>query len=322
MLNTGGILALQAKAGNAAVVELIQHSRMTAPDFVVQRALIPAGSPGAGRLPAVEKGSLQALLGNNGFSLLDVRKARGEEIDREQLDDLFKEAKAVDAEVDDFPGREAFNQRARDKRKRALADLYAQLLQVAGDARDEATETYDRNVDKATVDVREARGSAEKVGKFFKKEEQDYIELVHRRYGAHISFVTKAAFAEDVFKQVRSSQHVPPAPGLSANDQIQLNEEKEAINAQLLLWRVVAVNGPGTNANGTWGTSFGGSGPGFQIRRVSDAVWRKLRGWWIRKRNAYVTDSDTSDWALKMWRDPDQYQGLSPVMNYHVNIRH
>jgi hypothetical protein len=253
---------------------------------VLQRVLIPPGQPGAGRLPTVEKPSLTALLRNNGFDTVGIAKARGEEIVRDLLDELFEDLMQLDGEIDDFPGKKATAMRAREKRKTQIGYKYEQLLQVARDARQEAA----------------------------------LIPIIEKSYGAHVSFVSKTKFVEDVFKHIRAAAHVPLAPALTLVQQNQLAAEKVAINAQLVIWSNLAANAIGTNPAGTWGTSFGGAGPGFLIHRLPQVVFNKLQSWWIRKANAYVTDSDTSDRALKMWRDPVAFAGLSPTLNYHVNI--
>jgi hypothetical protein len=317
------ILALQAAAGNTATSSLLQRSRSSSPGstIVLQRVLIPPGQPGAGRLPTVEKPSLTALLGNNGFDTVGIAKARGEEIVRDLLDELFDDLKQLDGEIDDFPGKKPAAMRAREKRKTQIGYKYEQLLQVARDARQEADDTYAENLVKAAGDVERQRVADGKGGtKIFKKEEAALVPIIEESYGVHLSFVLKAKFVEDVFKHIRAAAHVPLAPALTPLQQNQLAAEKAAINAQLLLWTALANNAIGTNPAGTWGTSFGGAGPGFLIHRLPQVVFNKLQSWWIRKTNAYVTDSDTSDRALKMWRDPAAFAGLSPTLNYHVNI--
>jgi hypothetical protein len=115
-------------------------------------------------------------------------------------------------------------------------------------------------------------------------------------------------------------QHaLQPPPTLSGDEQAALVNEKASINQQLQAWAGIAVDGPGTNANGTWGTSAGGTGAAFAITTVSQAVWKELRKWWSGKASAFVTASDTSDYSLKMDRaQPDP--GLSPRFNYHINV--
>lgn len=139
---------------------------------------------------------------------------------------------------------------------------------------------------------------------------------------AGLSFVTEDKFMTNaVSAQKRLAKGTVAAPGLTATQKIELATEQQAINTQLTAWRNVlwqpGQHVPGVNVNGTWGTSTTGAGDAFQISRVSPAGWVKLKQWWLRKRQAFVTASDTSTWSLKIETEED---GHWPLMNYHINV--
>ena len=104
-------------------------------------------------------------------------------------------------------------------------------------------------------------------------------------------------------------------PALTPAEQLDLTNEQAAVNAQLVLWHG-APQAQGMSDEGTWGTSAGGVGAGWAPNAVSEAVFRKLRAWWVKK-GGWTARSDTTYWSLKMDQDPTG--GLSPRINYHLN---
>lgn len=284
--------------------------------------LFPSGHERAGRMPAVERESLIKLLQNNGFDRIACDKACSVPADKVELEQRFTEVKDSDSEIDSHSGKDNFNVRMRKKLKTRLEAEYMSLLGFAESCRDDADDRRLQTLaDAATALV--AKGPDAGKDRFYKgsknwKEFQS--DNLPGYFDAISAFESTLTFEEAVFKRANAilSPAPPPAVGLTVQQQQQLDAEQQGVNTQLAVWNDLARNAPGCNDEGTWGTSRGGSGPGFAATRLQPVVWRKLRRWWVRKQRAYVTLSDTTTWSLKMWRDVDG-TNLSPTFNYHVD---
>lgn len=284
--------------------------------------LIPAGQPNAGRMPAVERESLIKLLENNGFDQTARNKARSVPADKAELAERFTTVKDSDLEIDSYGGSSNFNVRMRKKLKARLEAQYMGLLGFAESCRDDADDRYVQAVADAAAAL-VAKGPDAGKNKFFKSS-MNWKDFQNKDLPGYFStfsaWESQLTFEEAVFKRANAilSPAPPAAVGLTGEQQQQLDAEKQGVNDQLAIWNNLAPNAPGCSDQGTWGTSRGGSGPGFAATHLQPVVWRKLRQWWLRKACAYVTPSDTSTWSLKMWRDVGD-ANLSPTFNYHVN---
>lgn len=310
------LLRLQRQAGNSAVASALVGAVPT-----VQRGLIPDGQPRAGRVPPAEKASLGLLLAGNGFDAIAVRKAMSLPVNAAALRKQFAVVMNVDDDFLNYQGKENWQVRARGKLRVRLEVEYHRLLSLAEVFRDEADDAYDQIV---VTEAAALVATPPKATQFFKSKDpwKSFVGSLKERMPDQLGkFTNEHNFAEAVFKRANLMvKPVKPAPpGLTPAQQVELDDEKAAVNVQLALWANVSANAPGCNPQGTWGTSKGGAGNGFAATTVSQAVWRKLRAWWIRKDGAYITPSDTTTHSLKMWRDVDN-ANLSPTLNYHINV--
>jgi hypothetical protein len=285
---------------------------------LLQRALIPNGQPGAGRLPANERwASLKTMLALNGYADdLLYTKAMWNAEHKDKLETYWATIKDLNERLED----KFVTGHKRERIRARLAEQYASLLDQAATAIQDTNDEYTDRVEQAGTIMESWRKGQHKSGVF--KGDWKVLGPLVAVPRAGLSFVTEDKFMTNaVSAQKRLAKGNVPAPGLTATQKLELAAEQQAINTQLAAWRNVlwqpgqAV--PGVNVNGTWGTSATGAGVGFQISRVSPAVWTKLKQWWLRKRQAFVTASDTSTWSLKMETED---AGRSPLMNYHINV--
>jgi hypothetical protein len=283
---------------------------------LLQRALIPAGQPGAGRVPPAERGSLKKLLELNGFAGERYTKAMWDPVHKGKLDTFFATVVSLDDAMDQT---KAGHKRTRIKNR--LADQYEGLLHQAAVAVQDTADQYEDRVERAGAIMENWRKAKGKQGVFM-KDWPELKPLTATEWAGLSVLVPEATFMHNaVSAQKRLKTGDQPKPGLTDQQKLRLATEQAAVNTQLAAWRIVqwqpGQQVAGCNANGTWGTSAGGAGAGFAISTVSRPVWAKLEKWWLRKAGAFITASDTSTWSLKMETEED---GRSPLMNYHINV--
>lgn len=107
-----------------------------------------------------------------------------------------------------------------------------------------------------------------------------------------------------------------------APDHLQMfNTERAMIGQRLEQWATKQKDGQGTNGDGTYGTSFGGSGQGFAHNPLPQAVYDALLGWWATVPGpTWTSDSLTTKYSLKKQRVTPHDKNLSPRFNYHIEI--
>ncbi|MFD9053661.1 hypothetical protein, partial [Streptomyces zaomyceticus] len=108
------------------------------------------------------------------------------------------------------------------------------------------------------------------------------------------------------------------AAELSTEDQRAFRAEVDNIRMQKIIWANVKYNHQGCNAEGTWGTSAGGSGRTYEMSAVNAAVFAQLRAWWLSYPHHTIEPSLTSGLSLAAQRTGKE---LSPKLNYHLLIR-
>ncbi len=141
---------------------------------------------------------------------------------------------------------------------------------------------------------------------------------------------TKCRYSvEDIVKAANvkvAADHGQPAWKVSAKQKLtpeqfaMFDRERKMIELRLAQWDAKAIDAPGTNPDGTYGTSFGGTGTKFADNALPKAVYESLLGWWKTvKGSTWSTESKTTDYSLKKDRIKLDAK-LSPRFNYHIEL--
>jgi hypothetical protein len=236
----------------------------------------------------------------------------------------------IDAELDSLTETQKTKTKVKNRIKDRIEGQYMRIIDLAKTFVEDANLAYNTRLKsaadgvaafKAGTDRKFPAGGKIKPNESLKKHEKDgpVKDLIAAIYGKDkvISWVTEDEFRTTVM--AKYSEGVAALSAISATDNARLETEKTAINAQLSVWDTTAIDAPGTNDDGTWGTSAAGAGTHFAVSKVNAIVWAKLKNWWMKTPTAFVTPSDTSTYSLKMDRNPPD-DALSPRLNYHINV--
>jgi len=134
---------------------------------------------------------------------------------------------------------------------------------------------------------------------------------------------------DEIIKQANLKAHaaksqpawkVNAKKSLTAEQYEVFDTERSMIEQRLAQWETKPKDGIGTNENGTFGTSFGGSGNSFKNNPLPQAVYNALLEWWKTVPGpTWSTPSLTTDYSLKKERVKKE-PNLSPRFNYHIEL--
>jgi hypothetical protein len=226
---------------------------------------------------------------------------------------LYEELKATTAPLGPKKGRISTI-------RKELQRLWAEMVEDLGDDRSAAKVEWD-SVARTVAD--EILALEANVKRKARKAEKDGIVKKHAEgFFVNAFYIDQAASKLVAAAKQPLKQWQQNAKNTLSPDHLAMfNKERAMIEQRLEQWATKQKDGQGTNAEGTYGTSFGGSGSGFAHNPLPQAVYDALLVWWATVPGpTWTSDSLTTDHSLKKQRVTPHDKNLSPRFNYHIVI--
>jgi len=204
--------------------------------------------------------------------------------------------------------------------RKELQALWAEMIEDLSDDRSAAKAEWDAVARKVADEILALEAKEKRKAR---KAEKDAIVKKH----AVGFFVNEFYINQAASKLVAEVKQQPKQWQKNANEKLSpdhlemFNTERAMIELRLEQWETKQKDGQGTNDEGTYGTSFHGSGSKFGHNLLPQSVYDALLVWWATVAGpTWSSNSKTTDHSLKKDRVKPHDKNLSPRFNYHIEI--